>query len=110
MNLFYIFCAGAFLFPIFVATYLDVTTIDELLLDTNKEIYAGEGEVCITPYTKINCVEGLKCVLLSTTPHVNGVCLYEEDVNLSQDFTNRGENEMKNKTLNSDYVDFYKFE
>lgn len=89
MNLFVIFAIGTFLFPLFLGSYLHVSTIDDLALNKNSSIYAGKGEVCITPYSQIYCKTGLKCVLTSTKPHLNGICLPE------------------NKSLEKNYLDMY---
>ena len=75
MRIFIIFSIIVVLFPIILAQYIDITTIDDLILNTDKNIYAGKGEVCITPYSEINCKEGLECTLISTTPYINGICL-----------------------------------
>ena len=63
-------------------------TADELALDQDAKIYAGEEEACETPYMKIECAEGLECVLVSTEPHRNGVCL-KPGTQLEEDFINR---------------------
>jgi len=39
----------------------------------------GEGEACITPYSETKCMDGLKCKLLSETPHKNGVCVKDNE-------------------------------
>jgi len=105
MNKFILYSIGAFLFPIFLVSYLNFTSIDDLKLASDHQIYAGEGETCITPYTQINCFTGLKCILISTTPHINGICMKPE-TQLDYDFANRNENFIKNKTLDSTYADY----
>lgn len=98
VNTFVIFSIFVFVFPIVVASYLHVTTIDDLVLNQESQMYAGKGEVCVTPYIKINCEEGLKCVLISTNPHINGICL-PENKSLEKDYFEMTQYEMANNSL-----------
>lgn len=98
VNTFVIFSIIVFVFPILVASYLHVTTIDDLVLNKESQMYAGKGEVCVTPYIKINCAEGLKCVLISTQPHINGICLPEDPSN-EKNYLEMTQYEMANGNL-----------
>lgn len=73
---------------IYVLPHISVTTIYDLSLDNESEIYAGHYEACITPYSEINCEEGLECRLTSTEPHRNGICLKPGE-RLQEDLINR---------------------
>lgn len=75
---------------IFIST-LNIISINDLTLDNDKHIYAGLNETCKSPYTEIDCAPGLECVLISTTPHENGLCL-PEGTELEEDFINRNPN------------------
>ena len=75
-----------------IVFYVDIPTADELALDRNATIVAGEYEACITPYTEITCQEGLECRLISEKPQRNGLCLKPGTV-LQEDFINRYEEE-----------------
>jgi len=103
MKFFIIFSIIAFVLPLIAIQSLNITTIDDLALDKDSAIYGGEGDVCITPYTETKCQEGLVCILISTTPHVNGVCRYPGD-GFEEDYVNRKENFERNEILTSDLV------
>lgn len=98
VNTFVVFSIIVVIFPIVVASYLQVTTIDDLALNKESQMYAGKGEVCVTPYIQVNCKEGLKCVLISTTPHINGICL-PEDESLEKNYLEMTQYEMANGSL-----------
>ncbi len=75
-----------------IVFYVDIPTANDLALDTDATIIAGEYEACITPYTEISCKEGLECVLISEKPQRNGLCL-KPGTELEEDFINRYEEE-----------------
>jgi hypothetical protein len=101
INPFFIFLLLVFFFSIFLINQISITDINDLSLDTNSTIIAGEGEVCITPYTKIECENGLVCKLTSTTPHINGICVKPNET-FEEDYVNRKEAFLKNRTTLSD--------
>ncbi len=105
MNYFIIFAIFSFTFPLLFVSCMHITTIDDLTLDKDSQIYVGEGEVCLTPYSKLKCQDGLECKLISTTPYVNGVC-QKKDYNYEEDFINREENSWGNESLTSEYVEY----
>ena len=90
MEKFFIFTIVTFFIGvIFFLPSLNISTVSDLSLSDDPNIYAGEGETCETPYSKIECEEELECVLVSTKPHKNGVCL-AKGTELEEDFINRG--------------------
>lgn len=69
-----------------------IPRMNELELNTDSTLYAGEGEICENQYMKIECSKGLECIAKSTKPYTIALCqkpgyLYEED------FVNRNINE-----------------
>lgn len=94
MDKFYIFIGFSIITIIaiifFFLSFSHLPNAGEINLDVDKEIYVGNGEVCLTPYTETKCQEGLECILISKKPHINGVCMdigyiYEEDF-INRDF------------------------
>ncbi len=75
-----------------IVIFVDIPTANDLALNTDATIVAGEYEACITPYTEITCQEGLECRLISEKPQRNGLCLKPGTV-LQEDFINRYEEE-----------------
>ncbi len=89
MNKFLLFAIVLFFISIvLLLPKLSITSIDDLALDKNSEIIAGEGETCKTPYSEIKCGKGLECILISTNPHITGVCL-KPGTKLEEDLINR---------------------
>ncbi len=82
-----------FLLIIF-AQFIAAPTVNDVGVNTDATIRAGEGEACITPTIEIDCEEGLECVLLSEYPRKNGVCL-PAGTELEEDFINRNPNAPK---------------
>ena len=73
-----------FIIAYFFVFYTNLPSANDLALDKDSDIYSGEGEVCLTPYSETKCEEGLECILISKKPQKNGVCMkpgfkYEED-------------------------------
>lgn len=59
---------------LFIVNVVTIPTIDETTLNTDSSLYAGENETCITPHIRINCLEGLECVLITEEPNPQGIC------------------------------------
>lgn len=93
-------CLIISIIPLSYVYFFKVPRIQDVPLNTETQIYAGLGEVCVTPIIEINCQEGLVCMDLSNKPYVNGVCLPEGYV-LPEDFTNRKDTpgQITNETL-----------
>ncbi len=88
-----------------IITFFDIPQADDLALSNNSKIYAGEYEACLTPYTQIECKEGLECILISEKPQKNGMCLKPGTV-LKEDFINRYmENQVKQQSPEEDSID-----
>ncbi|MDA3856106.1 MAG: hypothetical protein PF569_07655 [Candidatus Woesearchaeota archaeon] len=65
-----------------------IPRMDELELNTDPRLYAGEGEMCENQYMKVECSEGLECIPKSTKPYVIGFC-YLPGYVYNEDFINR---------------------
>lgn len=64
---------------IYSLQFLEIPMIKDLGLNKNKDIIAGEGEVCINPYFRIECQKGLTCVYEKNQSVKNGICLKESN-------------------------------
>lgn len=62
--------------------------MNELELNTDHRLYAGEGENCENQYMKVECAEGLECIPKSTKPYVIAFC-YPQGYIYPEDFINR---------------------
>lgn len=88
MKVFIIFSIFVFMSGLIFISFLGFPGVTDLELDKRSDIYAGEGENCLTPYSQIKCESGLECVLTSTSPHKTGICL-PIGTKLEEDFINR---------------------
>lgn len=90
---------------IYFLTSLNIPTPNDVPLSNGTKIYAGYRESCLTPTLRTSCAKGLECVLISTEPQENGVCLkigedYEENY---YDF-NQSDNTLESQINLSDMV------
>ncbi len=79
-NKFLIFSFIVILFPLLFFNKIDITQIIDLQVTKNATITVGEGEPCRGFNLEVSCGIGLECILTSTSPIENGVCLKEGTV------------------------------
>lgn len=59
-----------------------------LKLNNDSRMYAGKGEICQNPYIKLECAEGLECIVVASKPTIIKVC-YPPGTELEEDLINR---------------------
>jgi hypothetical protein len=70
-----ILCLFAMILFIFFFQYMNIYSAEDLVLNQNPDVIGGVNETCKSKTFEIKCAEGLECVLITTYPTVNGICM-----------------------------------
>jgi hypothetical protein len=73
---------------LFLIQFIHITDAEDLALNNNPDVVAGVNETCMSKTFEIKCAEGLECVLISSYPYKNGICMKVGTI-LEEDLTNR---------------------
>ena len=81
---------SVFAFGLFIGffQYMHISSAEDLVLNKNPDVIVGINETCKSKTFEVKCAEGLECVLITTYPTVNGICMKVGTV-LEEDLINR---------------------
>ena len=88
MNIFVPFAIFLVLAPTIYFMNLESNSFENLFHNNDSTIFVGEGESCRGLGVEVQCLEGFECVLLSTYPEINGVCMKQGTI-LKNDSINK---------------------
>ena len=83
----FIVMSGVIVFALSINHYSGATSVNVV---TNITYYVRENESCKGYDFDLPCKEGLECVLISTEPYENGICMKNGTI-LEEDFINRND-------------------
>lgn len=70
-----VLCVFAMILFIVFFQYMHISSANDLALNKNPDVVVGINETCKSKTFEVKCAEGLECVLITTYPTVNGICM-----------------------------------
>lgn len=75
MKVFILFIVFLILAPLLYYSDFNVVRLTDINVINDSTIHVGENETCVGLGVKAECMEGLKCVYISTYPYENAICM-----------------------------------